>query len=72
MKLTKETTIAVTSRLCRKRGCDRTGDHSRGLCEPCYRATAKYVAERVTTWSRLEAQGKVLERKPTLKDWLLS
>lgn len=42
----REKTIVI----CRKAGCHREGNYSRGLCESCYRAVAKYVAEGVTTW----------------------
>ncbi len=75
MKLRRETTVAMptnTQRACRKAGCERLGDHARGLCLQCYRATADYVARGVTTWPKLEAQGKVLKPKTTLKEWLLS
>ncbi len=67
----REKTVAM-SRLCRKAGCHREGDYSRGLCESCYRMTAKYVADGVTTWARLEQQGKVERPDITLKEWLLS
>lgn len=72
MRPVRERTVVATSRHCRKAGCDRLGDYARGLCEPCYRATAKYVAEGVVTWKKLENQGKVAQPKTTLKDWLLS
>lgn len=58
--------------VCRKAGCIRIGDHARGLCEPCYRATAKYVSDGVVSWEKLENQGKVTQPKTTLKEWLLS
>lgn len=67
----RETTIAI-SHICRKAGCDRAGDYARGLCESCYRATAKYVSEGVVSWTKLERQGKVAQPKATLKEWLLS
>jgi len=67
----RETTVAA-SRLCRFPGCDRPGDHARGMCESCYRGTASYVADGVISWERLEQRGKVAQRKMTLKEWLLS
>lgn len=72
MKVKRETTIVAGVRTCRKPGCQRIGDYSRGLCEPCYRGTAKYVSDGVVTWRRLESQGKVDQTKATLKEWLLS
>lgn len=68
----RERTVVVRKRLCRKPGCDRIGDHARGMCEACYRATAKYVADGVVTWERLEQRGKVDKPQTTLKEWLLN
>lgn len=67
----RERTV-VASRFCRKPGCRREGNYCRGLCEACYRATWRYVSEGVTTWRKLEQQGKVDQPQATLKEWLLS
>jgi hypothetical protein len=67
----REITVAMPRR-CRKAGCDRSGDYARELCEPCYRAVAKYVADGVVSWEQLERQGKVAQPRVTLKAWLLS
>lgn len=64
----REKTIVIY----RKAGCHREGCHARGLCEPCYRGLAKLVSDRVITWERLIAQGKVQQPKMTLKEWALS
>jgi len=73
MRPVRETTV-VGSLRCRKAGCHRLGDHSRGLCEPCYKGTQQYVKDGVIKggWEALERQGKVDRPKATLKEWLLS
>lgn len=72
MRPIRETTVVAGAMGCRKAGCIRLGNHARGLCEPCYKATQQYVKDGVTTWTKLERQGKVLQPKATLKEWLLS
>lgn len=67
MKTRQETRI----RACRKAGCSRVGDYARDLCEPCYRAVARYVSEGVVSWEQLEKAGKVAQPRTTLKEWLL-
>lgn len=67
-----ERTVLARTHLCRRPNCKRPGDHARGLCTSCYRATALYVSQGVTSWAILERQGKVEQTGPTLKDWLLS
>lgn len=69
----RERTVLAGVR-CRKAGCNRLGDCSRGLCAPCYKATQQYVKDGVIKggWATLEKQGKVDRPKSTLKEWLLS
>jgi len=71
MKPKREITVAA-SILCRKPGCNRLGDYSRGMCESHYRGTAKYVEDGVVSWETLERRGKVAAKPQTLKEWLLN
>lgn len=71
MKPKREVTV-VASALCRKPGCKRSGDYSRGMCESHYRGTAAIVAAGVVSWEQLERRGKVAQKEITLKEWLLS
>lgn len=68
----RERTVLARVAICRKAGCHRPGDYSRGLCAPCYRGLAKLVADGFITWERLIKQGKIEQPKVTLKEWALS
>jgi hypothetical protein len=42
--------------------CTSTAPLTRGLCGSCYLKARTHVIAGRTTWKKLEAQGKVLER----------
>lgn len=41
--------------VCLIEGCDRPGDHSRGLCRQCYEIASKAVRTGKVTWDQLVA-----------------
>lgn len=45
---------------CKTPGCKTRGDHSRGVCQPCYITYSNHVRTGKITWAELEAARVVL------------
>lgn len=62
--------------VCLRPDCTRPASR-RGLCRSCYNQAGRYVRDGRTTWTALEADGKVLparrdKRTPVIRAWLLN
>jgi hypothetical protein len=74
MKPIRERTVVVRERSsggrCRRHGCTEPV-YSRELCRSDYQVASRLVRDELTTWPKLEREGKCAPTRPTAKEFFL-